>query len=123
MLGQLRDPKWGSAIHESYMASSQSSTSKLNISTEPTTVSHKVVQDIKSTSTDGGQKRPPETKSALPAVQPLKAALYFDNVTGFGNWRVFLSTKMEKHLREQRKNMKVFKVIVKKIKYVPKAVY
>ncbi|KLO20395.1 hypothetical protein SCHPADRAFT_897689 [Schizopora paradoxa] len=53
---------------------------------------------------------------AFPNVQPLRASLYFDSAQGFGDWRIFISTRAEKHLREHRKNMPTFKIIIKKIK-------
>ncbi len=56
--------------------------------------------------------------SVFPIVQPLKASLYFDSVKGFGDWRIYISTRAEKHLREHKKNLPTFKIIVKKIKLV-----
>ncbi|KAG1777307.1 hypothetical protein EV702DRAFT_1102293 [Suillus placidus] len=50
-------------------------------------------------------------------VQPMKAALYFDNADGFGEWRILISTEAYKNLREfRRADEKIFKIIVKKIK-------
>ncbi|KAG2070632.1 hypothetical protein BDR04DRAFT_1076404 [Suillus decipiens] len=47
----------------------------------------------------------------------MKAALYFDNADGFGEWRILISTEAYKNLRELRKaDEKIFKTIVKKIK-------
>ncbi|KAG2034293.1 hypothetical protein BDR03DRAFT_606236 [Suillus americanus] len=55
--------------------------------------------------------------NAYPMVQPMKAALYFDNVDGFGEWRILISTEACKNLREfHRADGKIFKIIVKKIK-------
>ncbi|KAI6165390.1 hypothetical protein EDD17DRAFT_225914 [Pisolithus thermaeus] len=55
--------------------------------------------------------------SAYPTVQPMKAALYFDNADGFGEWRVLIGTNATKKLREFRRNDgKKFKIVVKKIK-------
>ncbi|KAF9642477.1 hypothetical protein BDM02DRAFT_3193153 [Thelephora ganbajun] len=49
--------------------------------------------------------------------QPIKATLYFENVEGFGEWRILLSTKAQKYLREaSRGNGAMFKIVVKKIK-------
>lgn len=59
----------------------------------------------------------PEAPSAYPMVQPMKAALYFESAEGFGEWRILMSTKAEKNLREYRKqDANMFKIIVKKIK-------
>ncbi|KAI6022557.1 hypothetical protein EDC04DRAFT_2936725 [Pisolithus marmoratus] len=55
--------------------------------------------------------------SAYPTVQPMKAALYFENADGFGEWRILIGTNATKKLREFRRNDgKKFKIIVKKIK-------
>jgi len=51
-------------------------------------------------------------------VQPMKAALYFDSAVGFGEWRILLSTRATQNLREVRRtDAKLFKIIVKKIKF------
>jgi hypothetical protein len=58
-------------------------------------------------------------QSAYPMVQPMKAALYFDNANGFGEWRILISTEAYKHLREHRRaDKKIFTIIYKKIKSV-----
>jgi hypothetical protein len=58
-------------------------------------------------------------QSAYPMIQPMKATLYFDNATGFGEWRILISTEAYKHLREHRRgDKKIFKTIYKKIKSV-----
>ncbi|KAF9229832.1 hypothetical protein BS17DRAFT_744362 [Gyrodon lividus] len=55
--------------------------------------------------------------SAYPMVQPMKAALYFDNADGFGEWRILVSTEATKRLREFTKNdRKKCGIVVKKIK-------
>ncbi|KAI6022543.1 hypothetical protein BKA83DRAFT_1216703 [Pisolithus microcarpus] len=55
--------------------------------------------------------------SAYPMVQPMKAALYFENADGFGEWRILIGTNATKKLREFRRNdAKKFKIVVKKIK-------
>ncbi|TBU42438.1 hypothetical protein BD309DRAFT_866309 [Dichomitus squalens] len=47
----------------------------------------------------------------------MKAALHFDSVQGFGEWRILISTRADRDLRQaRRKNTKLFKIIVKKIK-------
>lgn len=48
---------------------------------------------------------------------PIKASLYFDKVEGFGEWRILLSTKARKYLREARRgNGVMFRIVVKKMK-------
>jgi hypothetical protein len=50
-------------------------------------------------------------------IQPIKAALYFENVEGFGEWRILLSTEAQRYLRGARRSDGVmFEIIVKKIK-------
>ncbi|OJA08894.1 hypothetical protein AZE42_07842 [Rhizopogon vesiculosus] len=62
---------------------------------------------------------PVQPPSAYPTVQPMKAALYFDNADGFGEWRILISTEAYRNLREYRRaDEKIFKIIVKKIKFV-----
>lgn len=59
-----------------------------------------------------------ETPSAFPMVQPMKAALYFDSADGFGEWRILISTRADRNLREARnKDPTSFKIYYKKIKY------
>jgi hypothetical protein len=60
----------------------------------------------------------PET---LSYIQPMKAALYFDGAEGFGDWRIQISSKAEKHLRAaKRADSKLFDIIVKKIRELSK---
>jgi hypothetical protein len=62
---------------------------------------------------------PTTRPKAYQMVQPMKAALYFENADGFGEWRILISTEAYKNLRELRKSeKKTFKIIVGKIKSV-----
>ncbi|KAG2091484.1 uncharacterized protein F5147DRAFT_822994 [Suillus discolor] len=62
-------------------------------------------------------ENPTKRPNAYPMVQPMKAALYFDNADGFGEWRILISTEASKNLREfRRADEKIFRIIVKKIK-------
>ena len=57
--------------------------------------------------------------SAFPVVLPMKAALYFDNAVGFGEWRLLMSTRATQDLRHARRTNKgTFKIIVSKLKSV-----
>ena len=57
--------------------------------------------------------------SAYPKVQPMKAALYFENADGFGEWRIIIGTDATKKLRELANgDRKKCAIVVKKIKYV-----
>ncbi|KAH8101589.1 hypothetical protein BXZ70DRAFT_104267, partial [Cristinia sonorae] len=58
-----------------------------------------------------------EFPAAYPIVQPMKAALYFDTAEGFGDWRIYISTRADGNLRETRKkDPQLFRIIIKKIK-------
>ncbi len=61
-----------------------------------------------------------EIPAAYPQVQPMKAALYFDNADGFGQWRVLISGRADRDLRGARKkDTNLFRITLKKIKYYP----
>jgi len=48
----------------------------------------------------------------------MKAALYFDDIEGFGEWSIMLSTRAQKDLREVRRaDGAVFRIVMKKIKW------
>lgn len=56
--------------------------------------------------------------AAFPMIQPMKAALYFDDVEGFGEWSILLSTRAQKDLRDyKRADGAMFRIIMKKIKW------
>ncbi|KAH8984681.1 hypothetical protein EDB92DRAFT_1885663 [Lactarius akahatsu] len=58
-----------------------------------------------------------EVPAAYPQVQPMKAALYFDSVDGFGQWRILISGRADRNLREMRKkDANLFRITLKKIK-------
>ena len=49
----------------------------------------------------------------------MKAALYFDSAEGFGQWRVLISGKANRNLREtKKKDPNLFRITLKKIKYL-----
>jgi len=57
---------------------------------------------------------------AFPMIQPMKAALYFDDVEGFGEWSILLSTRAQKDLRDfKRADGAMFRIIMKKMKCDP----
>ncbi|KAF9778765.1 hypothetical protein BJ322DRAFT_1114103 [Thelephora terrestris] len=57
------------------------------------------------------------TTTAGSTAEPIKASLYFDNVEGFGKWRILLSTRAQKYLRDvKRGNGVMFEITVKKLK-------
>jgi hypothetical protein len=47
----------------------------------------------------------------------MKAALYFDSVDGFGQWRILISGRADRNLREmKKKDINLFRITLKKIK-------
>ncbi|KIJ60081.1 hypothetical protein HYDPIDRAFT_117541, partial [Hydnomerulius pinastri MD-312] len=73
--------------------------------------------NVSNANTDVSEVKP----SAYPMVQPMKAALYFDNAEGFGEWRILISTDATKKLRELTKSdRKKCAIVVKKIKQLSK---
>ena len=60
------------------------------------------------------EEAPAEPISAFPVVQPM---LNFDNTEGFGKWRIFLSTRANRNIREwRRSDASTFKIIFRKIR-------
>ncbi|KAM5542268.1 hypothetical protein V8D89_004141 [Ganoderma adspersum] len=54
---------------------------------------------------------------AFPLVQPMKAALYFDNADGFGLWRIQMSGRADRDLRQWRnRDAEIFEIIIAKVK-------
>jgi len=50
-------------------------------------------------------------------IQPTAAALYFDDIEGFGEWTILLSTPALKALRDvKRADGAMFRIVLKKIK-------
>jgi hypothetical protein len=59
-----------------------------------------------------------EEATSLQPINPTNASQYFeDGVEGFGQWKILLSTKCERHLRKfKHADAKRFAIIQKKIK-------
>jgi len=54
-----------------------------------------------------------------PMIQLMRAALYFDNIEGFGEWSILLSTRAQQDLRDSRRDdQETFRMAMKKIKRV-----
>lgn len=67
-------------------------------------------------SSEGGADQP--QNAAFSIVQPMKAALYFDDIEGFGEWSILLSTRAQKDMREVRRaDGMIFRIVMKKIKW------
>ncbi|KAI0327262.1 hypothetical protein GY45DRAFT_1428013 [Cubamyces sp. BRFM 1775] len=105
-LNTFRDPRLAAMIRDMYIPQRTSAAPGPPASVErPENVS------------DTLQVENDEQTSAYPLVQPMKAALYFDSADGFGEWRILISTRADRDLRQARnKNPKLFKIIIKKIK-------
>ncbi|KAJ2926878.1 hypothetical protein H1R20_g10207, partial [Candolleomyces eurysporus] len=53
---------------------------------------------------------------AYPCVQPMSEALYFESASGFGDWRILISSRADGDLREARRgDAKFFKIVIRKI--------
>jgi hypothetical protein len=66
-------------------------------------------------SSEGELDQSPE--SAFPMIQLMKAALCFDNIKGFGEWSILLSTRAQQDLRDVRRvEYEIFRMVMKKIK-------
>lgn len=47
----------------------------------------------------------------------MSRALYFDSAEGLGDWRILISTRADRDLRDwRRRDAEFFKIIIKKIK-------
>jgi hypothetical protein len=47
----------------------------------------------------------------------MRAALYFDSAEGFGQWRILISGRADRNLREtKKKDTNLFRITLKKIK-------
>jgi len=54
---------------------------------------------------------------AFHTIQPMKATVYFDDIEGFGEWAILLSTRAQKYLRDIRcADFPMFQILIKKIK-------
>jgi hypothetical protein len=59
-----------------------------------------------------------DVTTVYPQVQPLRAALYFDSAKGFGQWRILISSRAVRNLREtKKKDTNLFRITLKKLKY------
>ncbi|KAK7034640.1 hypothetical protein VNI00_012282 [Paramarasmius palmivorus] len=64
---------------------------------------------------------PGDASIAAPNIMPMKATLHFDNAEGFGDWKVYISSRANRDLRDARnRNPDLFRIIVKKIKELSK---
>jgi len=61
--------------------------------------------------------RPDQSQNtAFPMVRPMKTALYFDDIKGFGDWVILLSTRAQKDLRDiKRVDGAIFRTVMKNI--------
>ena len=97
----LRDPLVSEVFRSSYTKASRSSEKVSSPTTKKAVV---------------GSDQP--RGLAFPMIQPMKAALYFDDIEGFGEWSVLLSTRAQKDLRDyKRADGAMFRIIMKKMKW------
>ncbi|RXW13065.1 hypothetical protein EST38_g12789 [Candolleomyces aberdarensis] len=56
------------------------------------------------------------TPEAYPSIQPMAPALYFESASVFGEWRILISSRIDRYLREiRRSDSKLLKIVIKKI--------
>ena len=57
------------------------------------------------------------SQGAFPVVQPRRAALYFANAEGFGPWRIQMSGRADRDLRQWRnRDAEIFDIVITKVK-------
>jgi hypothetical protein len=61
---------------------------------------------------------PPHGITGVGGAYPIvRAALYFEGIKGFGDWRILISSRTNEMLRKVRKrDSKSFKIMMKKIR-------
>ncbi|KAF5377111.1 hypothetical protein D9757_008780 [Collybiopsis confluens] len=83
----------------------------------PLTTEQPTMEVIESNSAEDKAAPSEAPPAAFPKIQPMKSALYFDTVQGFGEWSILISQKADAELRSRhRKDKHLFDIIVKKIK-------
>ncbi|TFK22063.1 hypothetical protein FA15DRAFT_623047 [Coprinopsis marcescibilis] len=74
--------------------------------------------------TDSESPAEPSLPAAYPMVQPMRAALYFESAQGLGDWRILISTRADRDLRDwRRRDADMFKIIIKKIKELSQGMF
>ncbi|KAH7874451.1 uncharacterized protein C8R40DRAFT_1108966 [Lentinula edodes] len=103
-LDLVRDTNIGTAIKTSFISQT---------AVDPTTY-----QNLTSSARQEDQAPTEDvTQLAFPKVQPMKSALHFDSIDGFGEWSIFISQNADTELRiRHRRDKTSFDIIVKKIK-------
>ncbi|KAJ3877376.1 hypothetical protein F5051DRAFT_453113 [Lentinula edodes] len=103
-LDLVRDTNIGTAIKTSFISQT---------AVDPTTY-----QDLTPSARQEDQAPTEDvTQLAFPKVQPMKSALHFDSIDGFGEWAIFISQNADTELRTRHRRDKTsFDIIVKKIK-------
>ncbi|KAJ3514932.1 hypothetical protein NLJ89_g2078 [Agrocybe chaxingu] len=96
----LKEPTLEAAIRQTFL--------EVRVSNDE---QHCRIDSIAEKETPSEAEDAPNLPAAYPMVQPMKAA------EGFGEWRILISTRADRDLREaRRKDAKFFKIIIKKIK-------
>ncbi|KAH6876648.1 hypothetical protein BKA70DRAFT_1576722 [Coprinopsis sp. MPI-PUGE-AT-0042] len=66
---------------------------------------------------ENGEDAATNAPASFAMVRPMKAALYFDSAEGLGEWRILISTRADRDLRDwRRRDAEFFRIIIKKIK-------
>lgn len=105
----LRKPELASTIREAYIPTRSEDEGHMG-----------VTEDVdKSIASVAASELQSELPAAFPLIQPMKAAFHFDSVDGFGEWRILISSRADRNLREaKRADQKLFSIILKKIRSV-----
>ena len=70
-----------------------------------------------STTTETSVEPDQSQNPVVPMIRPMKATLHFDDIKGFGEWPILLSTRAQKDLRDtKRADGAMFRIVMKKIK-------
>lgn len=103
----LRKPELVSRIRDAYIPTRSADDDHLDASGDADkSVASVAVSELQS-----------ELPPAFPQIQPMKAAFHFDSVDGFGEWRILISSRADRNLREaKRGDQKLFGIILKKIR-------
>ena len=70
------------------------------------------------TTTTTGVVEPDQSSNpAFPMIRPMKTTLYLDEIEGFGEWSILLSTRAQKDLRDVKgADGTMFRIVMRKIK-------
>ena len=76
-------------------------------------------EGISSSTMTAGDVGPGQSPNPVfPMIRPMKTTLYLDDIEGFGEWSILLSTRAQKDIRDVKgADGAVFRIVMKKIKW------